>query len=183
MGIINRTVFEQQLSSYFDDSLGDVDMAWHALRYAICAAGCRINLSETHSVQDANETAWAYFENALALHSQILLFKTTLINVQALTVMVCHVYYYICSCSTYPSQAYFCQNFGSPCLEYMLCNNALSLALGKGLHRKPTQGWNLTPAEHSLRSCLFWALYCLEKQIEKQSGRPSVSNVILIAQG
>jgi len=78
-------------------------------------------------------------------------------------------------CLAYWEQAYYSQNFGSPCLEYMLCHNALALALGKGLHRKPTPGWNLTTNERSHRNCLFWALYCLEKQIEKQSGRPSVS--------
>lgn len=56
----------------------------------------------------------------------------------------------------------------------MLCNNAIALALGKGLHRTPTPSWNMPMTERTQRSCLFWSLYCLEKQIEKQSGRPSV---------
>ncbi|KAK5064847.1 hypothetical protein LTR84_000681 [Exophiala bonariae] len=158
MGVVQRSTFETQLTSYLNGVTSHVDVAWHALRNAIYASGCRIHLSETQSFQEANRVAWTYFENALAFYAQILLFRTSLTSVQALTVM-----------------AYYSQNFGSPCLEYMLCNNALALAVGRGLHRKPTQGWNLTPAERSHRSCIFWALYCLEKQIEKQSGRPSVS--------
>ncbi|KAK5095932.1 hypothetical protein LTS08_007813 [Lithohypha guttulata] len=157
MGVVHQTTFESQLNAYLDGVSNDLDTAWHALRNAIYASGCRIYLSETRSFYEANRVAWTYFENALALYTETLLFKTSLTSVQALT-------------------AYYSQNFGSPCLEYMLCNNALALAVGKGLHRRPTPGWNLTTNECSHRSCLFWALYCLEKQIEKQSGRPSIIN-------
>ena len=159
MGVVQQSTFESQLTAYLDGVTSHVDIAWHALRNAIYASGCRIHLSETQSFHEANRLAWTYFENALALHTEILLFRTSLASVQALTVM-----------------AYYSQNFGSPCLEYMLCNNALALAFGRGLHRKPTPGWNLTAGERSHRSCVFWALYCLEKQIEKQSGRPSIIN-------
>jgi Fungal specific transcription factor domain len=71
-------------------------------------------------------------------------------------------------------QAYFCQNLGSPCLEYMLCSNALRLAVAKGFHREPVASWNLSKGEVNQRRSIFWSIYCLEKQIVCQSGRPSV---------
>jgi hypothetical protein len=88
MGVVNRANFEGQLKAYLDGLWTDIDIAWHALRNAIYATGCRIHLSETQSFQDANRAAWVYFENALALHTETLLFKTSLTSVQALTVMV-----------------------------------------------------------------------------------------------
>ncbi|KAK5102748.1 hypothetical protein LTS08_003548 [Lithohypha guttulata] len=157
MGIVHRPTFEAQLRLYLQGASADHDTAWHALRHTIYASGCRIILSESLSFHEANNTAWSYFENALALLAGTILFQTSITSIQALTVM-----------------AYYSQNFGSPCLEYMLCNNALALAVAKGLHRQPAPGWNLSSHEHSQRSSLFWALYCLEKQIIKQSGRPSI---------
>lgn len=56
----------------------------------------------------------------------------------------------------------------------MLCTVALRLAISKGLHRQPIPSWNLTQYERSHWSCVFWAVYCLEKHIVCQSGRPSV---------
>lgn len=88
MGVVHQTTFESQLAAYLSGTTTDFEIAWHALRNAIYATGCRIHLSETRSVHEANRVAWTYFENALALHTQILLFKTSLVGVQALTVMV-----------------------------------------------------------------------------------------------
>lgn len=71
-------------------------------------------------------------------------------------------------------QAYYCENIGSPCLEYMLCANALRLAVSKGLHRQSNSAANLSHEEQTQRNLVFWAAYCLEKHIVSQSGRPSV---------
>ena len=76
------------MNAYLDGVSNDQELAWHALRNAIYASGCRIYLSETRSFHEANRVAWTYFENALALHTETLLFKTSLTSVQALTVMV-----------------------------------------------------------------------------------------------
>jgi hypothetical protein len=71
-------------------------------------------------------------------------------------------------------QAYYSHNVGTPCLEYMLCSNAVRLAVAKGLHRQPAGSKSLSEQETNQRSCIFWGAYCLEKQIASQSGRCSV---------
>lgn len=87
MGIIQQRAYEKQLSAYLDGTSANMDVAWHTLRNAIYATGCRIHLLETQTFHQANQTAWRYFENALTSHTQTLLFKTSLTSVQALTVM------------------------------------------------------------------------------------------------
>ncbi|KIW27762.1 uncharacterized protein PV07_07470 [Cladophialophora immunda] len=157
LGIVHRPWFETQLKGYFEGAVTDTDPAWYALRNAVYASGCRIELSKCSSFQEANQSAWGYFENALSVHTEMLYFRTSIVGVQALTLM-----------------AYFTQNIASPCLEYVLCGIAVRLGIGKGLHRQAVASWNLTEYENSLRSCLFWAIYCLEKQIVCQSGRHSL---------
>lgn len=88
MGVVHRQTFESQLEGHLAGSAGDLELAWHTLRYTILATGSRIHLSQTPSFHQANQIAWRYFENALALHTQTLLFKASLTSVQALTVMV-----------------------------------------------------------------------------------------------
>lgn len=66
----------------------DEDPAWYALRNAIYAAGCRLELSKRGNFREAYQTAWNFFENALAVHTELLYFHTSLLAVQALTVMV-----------------------------------------------------------------------------------------------
>ncbi|KIV79464.1 hypothetical protein PV11_07026 [Exophiala sideris] len=157
LGIVHRPWFEMQLKSYFTGAINDADPAWYALRNVVYAFGCRIQLAKCSSFRDATQSAWVWFENALSVHTEVLYFRTSIVGVQALTLM-----------------AYFTQNFGSPCLEYMLCSTAVRLSIAKGLHRQAVSSWNLTDHESSLRSCLFWAAYCLEKQIVCQSGRHSL---------
>ncbi|KAH0846011.1 putative fungal specific transcription factor [Fonsecaea pedrosoi] len=157
LGIVHRPWFEAQLRAYFDGAVTDTDPTWYALRNAVYASGCRIELSKTSTFQEANQSAWGYFENALSVQTEMLYFRTSIVGVQALTLM-----------------AYFTQNIACPCLEYVLCGIAVRLGIAKGLHRQAVASWNLTEYENSLRSCLFWAIYCLEKQIVCQSGRHSV---------
>lgn len=59
-------------------------------------------------------------------------------------------------------------------LQYILVASAYRLACGQGLHVQPAPSWNLTREEKSLRQCIFWAIYCLDKEIACRSGRPSV---------
>ncbi|OAL39604.1 hypothetical protein AYO20_01001 [Fonsecaea nubica] len=157
LGIVHRPWFEAQLRAHFDGAVTDTDPTWYALRNAVYASGCRIELSKTSTFQEANQSAWGYFENALSVQTEMLYFRTSIVGVQALTLM-----------------AYFTQNIACPCLEYVLCGIAVRLGIAKGLHRQAVASWNLTEYENSLRSCLFWAIYCLEKQIVCQSGRHSL---------
>lgn len=71
-------------------------------------------------------------------------------------------------------QAYYTQNIGTPCLEYMLSSDAVRLALAKGLHRAAPLSQGLTEQDVEQRNRIFWAIYCLEKQIACQASRPSV---------
>jgi hypothetical protein len=72
-------------------------------------------------------------------------------------------------------QAFFVDGLGSPALEQMLVRNAAELAQAKGLHLQVPATWNLKDTEKQERSYLFWAIYCLEKNLSQRSGRSSVS--------
>lgn len=96
-----------------------------------------------------------------------------MIGVQALTLMVRKIHPGV-ETNLNILQAYYSQNIGSPCIEYVLCSSALRLALAKGLHRHAVPSRNLSQHEINQRNCIFWGAYCLEKQIVCQSGRPSV---------
>lgn len=62
--------------------------AWYALRNAIYASGCRLQLAKRRTFREVYRTAWGYFENALSVHTELLYFRSSLLAVQALTVMV-----------------------------------------------------------------------------------------------
>jgi hypothetical protein len=80
-------------------------------------------------------------------------------------------------------KAYFTEGLGSPCLEYMLCSNAMRLACSKGLHRQAATSWGMTEQEICHRNWTFWGIYCLEKHIACRSGRPSVRNLRILTDG
>ena len=67
---------------------GGSDTAWIALKNAVFAVGCRIEVGRTSNFQDACQESWELFGNALSMHTQLLYEKTSLIGVQALIVMV-----------------------------------------------------------------------------------------------
>ncbi|EXJ63292.1 uncharacterized protein A1O5_11613 [Cladophialophora psammophila CBS 110553] len=158
-GVVNKNWFNARLQSQLNNPNVDDDPAWYALRNAVYAVGCRFELSGRASFRKAYRTAWSYFENALAVHTELLYFRTSLFAVQALTVM-----------------AYYTETIGSPCLEYMLITNAARLAYSKGLHRQPVPSWDLSSSEQRHRNWLFWAIYCLEKSCCSRAGRPSAIN-------
>ncbi|KAF2214723.1 hypothetical protein CERZMDRAFT_95115 [Cercospora zeae-maydis SCOH1-5] len=157
LGVLYRPGFERQLTAHLSGTLSDHGPTWHALRNVVYAAGCRIELSKSRPFTEACQQAWIYFENALRVYARLLFYKTSIMGVQVLTLM-----------------AYYTQNIGTPCLEYMLSSDAVRLAFAKGLHRaaRPAQG--LTEQDIEQRNRIFWAIYCLEKQIATQSSRPSM---------
>ncbi|KAF4944057.1 hypothetical protein FGADI_12939 [Fusarium gaditjirri] len=71
------------------------------------------------------------------------------------------------------AMAMFVEGLGSPCLEYMLLTSAARLAQSQGLHRHPPKGCNLSCAQITQRSLVFWSLYCYDKHISLRAGRPS----------
>ncbi|KAK3678483.1 hypothetical protein LTR78_001780 [Recurvomyces mirabilis] len=156
LGILHRPWFEQQLSAHLAGILFDSSPTWHALRNVVLAAGCRIEMSKTRPFHEAAQHAWHYFENALSVYARLLFFKTSIAGVQVLTLM-----------------AFYTQNISTPCLEYMLSADAVRLAFAKGLHRAPPSTQGLSLQEMDLCNSIFWAIFCLEKQIASQSGRPS----------
>lgn len=174
---MNRAWFEARLRSHFEDSHTDDDPAWYALRNAIYATGARIDVSRKGTFRQAFQTAWLFFSNCLAVHTQLLYFRTSLLAVQALTVMVCFAFYYYAKTPTdyqHRAQGYFSEAIGNPCLEYMLATIAVRLACSKGLHRPMIPSWNMSQEEQICRNNIFWAGYCLEKHCSSRSGRPSV---------
>lgn len=122
------------------------------------AAGCRqLRLKENYSSYvDSQKEAFGYFHNALSVHTELIYGPSGLESVRALTAM------------TFYAEAAANEGF-----EYMICANAVRLAQAKGLHRKPSKALNLSEREVIDRNWLWWAIFCLEKQISFRSGRPS----------
>lgn len=87
-GIVNRSWFENRLQSHLSNPRAEEDPAWYALRNAIYASGCRLELSKRCTFREAYQAGWSFFENALSVHTELLYFRTSLLAVEALTVMV-----------------------------------------------------------------------------------------------
>ncbi|KAM5383740.1 hypothetical protein ACJZ2D_001729 [Fusarium nematophilum] len=155
--LVDRASFESRLRSHLKGDVKNEDPAWYALRNAIYATGCRIELSKTGNFRYAFQTAWTFFSNCLSVHLELLYFRTSMMAIQALTIM-----------------GYFTESIGNPCLEYMLSTVALRLACSKGLHRQAVSSWHMSQEEKELRNRIFWAAYCLEKNCAARSGRPSM---------
>ncbi|KIX06764.1 uncharacterized protein Z518_04740 [Rhinocladiella mackenziei CBS 650.93] len=160
-GILHRPTFEARLRAHFDPhgALPVEDSSWFALRNIVYAAGCRCVLANdpTVSFVDADAQVTQFFHNALSVFSEIIFGHSGFTAVQALALMT-----------------FFAEGLGSPAVEYPLCTNAVQLAQAKGLHREPSKSWGLPQSDVLNRSWLWWAIYCLEKQIAFRSGRPSV---------
>ncbi|KAJ2893453.1 hypothetical protein MKZ38_008661 [Zalerion maritima] len=136
------------------------DKPWYALRNTVYTSGCRVSLSKESSPAAFSESrtqSWKYFENALAVHTDLVYGRTDLTWVRALLMMAFHA-----------------ETLGSPALEYMLLSNATRLAQSKGLHLLPPQGSRFSPEEITSRQWLWWILYSYEKHVAYRSGRPSV---------
>ena len=94
--IIDRASFESRLTRQLEGVLSDEDTAWYALRNVVYAFGCRASTfkeREPNTWPVAQSKAWRFFENALAVHTELVYFRSNVSAVQALLVMV--------SCSEY----------------------------------------------------------------------------------
>lgn len=89
-GVVERTLFEARLHAHFSGAQNSVtdDKAWYALRNVLWAHGCRIVLSKTRTFRETLEASWAFFENALSVHTETFFLHTSLMSVQALILMV-----------------------------------------------------------------------------------------------
>ncbi|KAL4940597.1 fungal-specific transcription factor domain-containing protein [Aspergillus oleicola] len=160
-GLINRTKFEARLLATFDGSQTD-DFAWYALRNTVYAGGCKVMMTQDPAPDaflGAQAQSWAYFENALSAHTDLVYVRSDLMAIQALMAM-----------------AFYSEGFGNPALEYMLISNAIRLAQSKGLHRQPPQSWTISQDEVLERNWLFWVIYAYDKHVAFRSGRPSAIN-------
>ena len=138
----------------------EVDVSWFALINAILAFGCRVSPSnETADGFRASEReAWGYFQNALAVETQLVHYVTSLTVVQAFVIMMIYA-----------------QGMSSPQkLEFTLSSIAARLAQSLGLHRRRLREWNLIADDQRKRNRVFWAIYCLDKTISLRCGWPSV---------
>jgi hypothetical protein len=96
-GIVYRPTFENALRTHFrkdgHNSDNDPDPGWYALRNTVYAAGCRIiemrNAGKGSRTNIMSNQSWKYFSNALSVHSDLLYYRTSLMAVQALAMMVC----------------------------------------------------------------------------------------------
>ncbi|EKG16853.1 Transcription factor fungi [Macrophomina phaseolina MS6] len=182
--IVHQPSFELRLKQFFDaPESSPADPGWYALRHTVYACGKRKLLKDA-SVADFKEThssAFPYFANALARHTEMIYYKSSMTAVQALAAMVGREVDKFCgrSLSAYcscaePNQAHYAQAIGAPTIEYALQSNAMRLAQSKALHRKVPHSAGLSQFEIQQRSLLFWSMYVHEKHIAHWSGRPSV---------
>ncbi|KAH7134298.1 fungal-specific transcription factor domain-containing protein [Dactylonectria macrodidyma] len=159
--VLDREQFELQLATFgADQNRGP--SSWRALFSAVLASGCRaaLSLETAEAFQESGRESWEYFQNALSYESEIIHNATDLMAVQAYAVMTV-----------------FAQGLSSPQrLEYTLCSIASRLAQSIGLHRHPSQEWNLGNDEKLHRTRVFWVIYCLDKTIALRCGRPSAIN-------
>ncbi|KAF4453500.1 Transcription factor [Fusarium albosuccineum] len=87
-GLVDRASFEGRLKAHLENNGKNENPAWYALRNAIYATGCRLELSKTGKFRHASQTSWAYFSNSLSVHLELMYFQTTMMAIQALTVMM-----------------------------------------------------------------------------------------------
>ncbi|KAL6243921.1 hypothetical protein RBB50_009355 [Rhinocladiella similis] len=160
-GTVHRPSFESRLRAHFarPNSIQSDDASWFALRNTVYAAGCRALLSKNNSASfvAANTKSHQFFMNAMSVFGEMLFGRSGFTALQAIVLM-----------------GFYAEGLGSPALEYPLASNAVQLALARGLHRAPARSWNLPEADVLTRNWLWWAVYCLEKQIVFRSGRPSL---------
>ena len=182
---MHRPEFERHLRVHLAGRTHYHDSALYALRNAVYAVGCRVYSSENPAAdfENVHREAWAYFSKSLSVHSELLLSKPTLRSVRALLSMVCkfssvkaQAVLNVGTC-----QALFAEGLASPALSSGLVSNAALLALSLGLHREPSDGYFHKDSDAVQRIWLFWAVYCCEKHIAQRCGRPSVSQIDVVA--
>lgn len=89
IGLVQRGRFESKMQ--FPPPAASSDLGWYALRNIVYAIGSRLVLAEDtlpSSYGVARDTSWAYFENALSVHVELLYMRTDSSAVEALLLMV-----------------------------------------------------------------------------------------------
>ena len=89
--IIDRASFESRLTTQLEGVVPDEDTAWYALRNVVYAFGCRASTfkeREPNTWPEAQSKAWRFFENAFAVHTELVYFRSNVSAVQALLIMV-----------------------------------------------------------------------------------------------
>ncbi|KAJ4982756.1 hypothetical protein SVAN01_11761 [Stagonosporopsis vannaccii] len=123
------------------------DKSWSALFYAVLALGSQYH--DGGSYQPTNTGSWLFFATALAFFPDLLITRTTLNTVQALTAM-----------------AVFALNVSCLQIEYTM--------VSEGAKKAQTLGYNRSTAPgDDPRNRTFWVLYLLEKHMSFSTGRSS----------
>ncbi|KAH7079716.1 hypothetical protein FB567DRAFT_595699 [Paraphoma chrysanthemicola] len=144
---IERQSFERiALGSELSEKLAS-DKSWSALFYAVLALGSQYH--DGGSYQPVKTGSWRFFATALAIFPDLLITRTTLNTVQALTAM-----------------AIFALNVSCLQIEYTL--------VSEGARKAQTLGYNRSTAPgDDPRNRTFWVLYYLEKHMSFSIGRSS----------
>ena len=146
---LDRTVFEEAVSSPgFSHGLSH-NKAWLALYYAVLALGCRI--SGGGSFEAGKGKSWRLFATALVVFPDILMLPDSIIVLQALTAMA--VYSLAISCMS---------------IEHIILQEAARRAQNLRSSKFPD---GATASYHRA----FWTLYALDKISSFHFGRTSVS--------
>jgi len=87
-GIVQRSWFEARLRTYLTNHKLDDDASWYALRNIVFALGCRYEMSSNSTLLESSQRSWSYFENALSVHTDLMFLPSSIVGVQALTLMV-----------------------------------------------------------------------------------------------
>ncbi|KAH0842464.1 putative fungal specific transcription protein [Fonsecaea pedrosoi] len=161
LGLVPRQAFERRLQQHYSHPLpADSDPPWYSLRNTVFAVGSRIALcrgSGPMSYTTAQRQSWLYFENALAVLTNLLYMPSDITAVECTLLM-----------------ALYCEAISAPSLEYMLLSTAVRLAYSKRLHLQPPSSCILSESEKVTRNWLLWVLYMYDKHVACRSGRPSM---------
>jgi hypothetical protein len=185
--VVSRASFESRLRAYFKNTLisaRDDDVAWYALRNAIYASGCRSHLlvgASNAKFRVGIGHGWQFFQNAMAVLTELVYEATSLMTLQALIIMVrsrITSFPFLSQTSSdtpFSTQISYAESINCPSLGDLLCSNAIRVAVAKGLHRQPPAAMNLDESAIQIRSSIWWSIYTFERHSALQSGRPVVS--------
>lgn len=93
-GVLDRHELEQQLRLHFENGMrqaSSTDKAWYALRNTVYALGCRVALSLESGpagYAESRSQSWRYFENSLAVATDLMYGRAEVTSVRALILMV-----------------------------------------------------------------------------------------------
>lgn len=92
--MLDQDELEQRLRLHFENDMQQspsIDKAWYALRNTVYALGCRVALSLESGpagYAESRSQSWRYFENALAVATDLMYGRAEVTSVRALILMV-----------------------------------------------------------------------------------------------